>query len=45
MISYVLIKTNNTGLYGKPIEWWNKRDISDHQRWAIFRSVMVAEYK
>ena len=31
MISYVLIKMFNTGLYGKPIERWNERTAGDRQ--------------
>ena len=45
LISYALIKLNNTGLYGKPIKRWNDRTVQDRQRWSVFRPALVAEYE
>ena len=36
---------NNTGLYGKPIERWNKRTVQDRQQWLVFCQLMVAKYE
>ena len=45
LISYALIKMSDTGLYGKPIERWNARDLRDRRQWSQFRQFMVEQYK
>ena len=45
LISYALIKMSDTGLYGKPIERWNARDLRDRRQWSQFRQFMVEQYE
>ena len=45
LINYTLIKMNNSGLYGKPIERWNERTVHDRQHWSVFSPATVAKYE
>ena len=44
IISYVMIKMVNTGLYGKAIERWNNIFVADQKQWVEFRAFFIANY-
>ncbi len=45
LIMYGLIKLNNTGLYTKLIERWNKQPASQQKKWTEFRNHAITKYE